>query len=97
MLAIRTRTTLDTGVHGQDLIVAKVLGDVLGVHGHNVVVERSRSQRELGTLLLHHLHQPRVAVTLYENHHLEKESAIMCIHILAKVDSILFALWSSWP
>mmetsp|Transcript_13686 Transcript_13686/g.31105 ORF Transcript_13686/g.31105 Transcript_13686/m.31105 type:complete len:358 (+) Transcript_13686:671-1744(+) len=56
--------SLDTTVHGQDLVVSEHGSEVLGELGVLVVPESARRQRNGTSLLSHHLHQPWVAMSL---------------------------------
>lgn len=55
---------LGTGVHGEDLVEAEVLGDVLGVLAKDVVVEGAGAQAELLGLVAEGLDDLRVRVAL---------------------------------
>ena len=55
---------LGAGVHGQHAVIAEERTDRAGVLPEHAVVEGAAGERHARCLLLHHLHQTRVAVTL---------------------------------
>ena len=53
-----------TRVHGQDLVVAEVLGHELLIRPKNAVVKGAGGEGQLRGLVLHRLHDPRMAMPL---------------------------------
>lgn len=58
--------SLRAGVHGQNHVIAKELGDELGEFGEHVIVERAGAESQAGGLVTESGHDLRVAMALVD-------------------------------